>query len=35
MEMIIQNGTSKWTEEDANALVAYLRSVPPIAEQPE
>ena len=35
MEMVIDNGTSKWTEGDINAIVAYLRSVPPVAEQPE
>lgn len=35
MQMVIENGTSKLTEDDVRAIVAYLRSVPPVAEQPE
>jgi mono/diheme cytochrome c family protein len=35
MERVIENGTSKLTEEDVRAIVAYLRSIPPVAEQPQ
>jgi mono/diheme cytochrome c family protein len=35
MEQVIMNGTSKLTEEDVRAIVAYLRSIPPVAEQPQ
>jgi len=35
MEDVIHNGTSKLTEEDVRAIVAYLRSIPPVAEQPQ
>ena len=35
MADVIHNGTSKLTEDDVRAIVAYLRSIPPVAEQPE
>lgn len=35
MEDVVTNGTSKLTEDDVRAIVAYLRSIPPVAEQPE
>jgi mono/diheme cytochrome c family protein len=35
MAMVIENSTSKLTEEDNRALVAFLRSLPPVENQPE
>jgi mono/diheme cytochrome c family protein len=35
MKNIVDNGTSKLTEDDVLAMVAYLRSIPPVAEQPQ
>jgi mono/diheme cytochrome c family protein len=35
MERVIQNGTSKLTEDDVRAIVAYLRSIPAVAEKPQ
>lgn len=35
MKRIVEDGTSKLTEDDVRAIVAYLRSIPPIADQPE
>ncbi len=35
MERVIDNGTSKLTEDDVRAIVAYLRSIPAVAEKPQ
>jgi mono/diheme cytochrome c family protein len=35
MENVVSNGTGRLTEDDVRAIVAYLRSIPPVAEQPE
>jgi mono/diheme cytochrome c family protein len=34
MEEVVRNTTSKLTPEDLQALIAYLRTVPPLAEEP-
>jgi hypothetical protein len=35
MKRIVENGTSKLTEDDVRAIVAYLRSIPAVAEKPQ
>lgn len=35
MKRVIENGTSKLTEDDVRAIVAYLRSIPPVAAPPQ
>ena len=35
MKRVIDNGTSKLTEDDVRAIVAYLRSIPAVAEKPQ
>ena len=35
MKRTIDNGTSKLTEDDVRAIVAYLRSIPAVAEKPQ
>ena len=34
MGEVIRNTTSQWTRKDLDAVVAYLRSVPAVADQP-
>ncbi|MFN8469719.1 MAG: c-type cytochrome [Caldilineaceae bacterium] len=35
MERVVQNGTSKLTEDDVRSIVAYLRSIPAVADKPQ
>ena len=35
MAEVIRNTTSKLTPDDVNALIAYLRSLPPLPEEPK
>ena len=35
MKRIVENGTSKLTEDDVRSIVAYLRSIPAVAEKPQ
>ena len=35
MKRIVENGTSKLTEDDVRAIVAYIRSIPAVAEKPQ
>ena len=35
MAQVIKNGTSKLTEADVTAIVAYLRSLPPVDNAPQ
>jgi hypothetical protein len=34
MGEVIRNTTSRLTSQDLAALIAYLRSIPPIADEP-
>ncbi|MEO7244437.1 MAG: cytochrome c, partial [Rubrivivax sp.] len=35
MAEVIRNTTSRLTPEDLSAMIAYLRSLPPLSEEPK
>ena len=35
MAEVVQNTTSKLTPEDLDAVIAYLRSLPPLPDEPK